>query len=156
MKAISGWLAKKGRGFIAADENFQKIHSVMADDECAYFKYVKVRDPAAFRRYWKLMTICAENCEQIVLDDGAVLAVKTKQDVHTAVKLCTGHYDTLFDTQNRPIARIVKSTSFEEMEAEEWDEYWPRVLDVVEERVLPGVSLSALQHEIRRCMGTAR
>lgn len=96
--------------------------------------------------------MCAEHCERIELDDGAVMHVKSKNDVHTALKLCTGHYDTLFDANGKPLVRIPKSTNFEEMTADEWADYWPLVTQAVYEKILPGVSLPQIETEILKCM----
>jgi hypothetical protein len=37
----------------------------------------------------------------------------------------------------------------------EWKEYWPRVLDVVQERIMPGVSMPHVKDEIDSLMGMA-
>lgn len=72
-----------------------------------------------------------------------------------AIKLCTDLYISIFDADGVVVANIPKSTSFDEMTADEWLEYWPRVLDVVQQRILPGVKLSAVALEIEKCMGVA-
>jgi len=148
-------LAKHGRGFLAADEDAEKFHKKLETGECILLKPIRVRDLKAHRRYWKLCTLCAENCERITLDDGSVFPIHNKDDVHTVIKLATGHYTSIFDTDGREAFRIPKSTSFADMTADEWQEYWPRVLDVVQSKVLPGVDIDSVQLEIMKCMGTA-
>lgn len=149
------WLSKHGRGFLPADESAEKVQRRMEVGECALFKIVRVRDISSHRRYWGLMDLCAQNCERIEIDPGTFMIVRTKDDVHTAIKLCTGHYDTIFDADGRPVARLPKSTSFDEMTADEWTEYWPRVLDVVQTQVIPGVQIPSVELEIMKCMGVA-
>lgn len=153
MKTI--WLAKKGRGWLPADEDAERIHRRMEEGEAAAFRPMRVRDPVAHRRYWGLMTLCANNCERIDLPQGGVLLVHNKDDVHTAMKLCTGHYTVIFDPQQRPIGYVPKSTNFEDMTADEWEAYWPRVLDVISEYILPGVEIPEVELEILKCMGQA-
>ena len=153
MKAV--WMSKHGRGFLPVDDDAQKVHQRMEVGEAAPFTAVRVRDIKSHRRYWKLMELCAEHCERIELPYGGVMIVSHKNHVHTAIKLCTGHVDTIFDAFGKPAYQIPKSTDFESMTADEWAEYWPRVLDVVQEQVLPGVSIDAVQFELLKCMGLA-
>ena len=149
------WIAKHGRGFLPACDESEKLHRRMEVGECAHIKVIRVRDIVAHRRYWKLMEMCADNCERIEIKRGVFMAVRCKEDVHTAIKLCTGHYDAIFDADGREVACVPRPTSFEDMTADEWNEYWPRVLQVVGDQVLPGVSLPSVETEIMRCMGWA-
>ena len=63
---------------------------------------------------------------------------------------------TIFDRFNLPVYQVTKSTDFASMTKDEWDAYWPRVLDVIPERILPGVSIPEVRLEIEKCMGMAR
>ena len=152
---MKGYLAKHSSGFLPADEDMEAAHRRLDIGECAYVKFIRVRDPVAHRRYWKLMTVCAENCERIELELGQWMTVRNKDDVHTAVKLCTGHFDPIFDAHGAVIAKLPKSTGFEAMTADEWAAYWPRVLDVVQEKVMPGVEIPEIEHEMLKLMGMA-
>lgn len=149
------WMAKHGRGFLPTEEASEKLHAKLEIGEAVAFKRVQVRDPVSLRRYWKLMEMCAENCERIELPYGGVMLVKSRYDVHTAVKLLTGHCDTIFDAFGKPAFQIPKSTDFDEMTQDQWEEYWPRVNDAIGEHILPGVSLRSVETEIMKCMGWA-
>lgn len=149
------YLMKNEAGFQPADETAARVHRRMGFGEAIAFRPMRVRDIRDHRRYWALMTMCAENCERIELDDGAVMIVRTRDDVHTAMKFCTGHYDTILDASGAPAFRVPKSTNFDEMTADEWNDYWPRVLDVVQEKILPGVTIRDVETEILKCMGMA-
>lgn len=148
-------LYRRGQGFLPASEDAERVRNRMSPGEICWFKVLRVRDPVAHRRYWALVTLCAQNCERIELPYGAVMEIKHKNDVHTAIKLCTGHCDTIFDGLGKPAFQIPKSTNYENMTADEWSEWWPRVLDVVQERILPGVSMPEMNLEIMKCMGMA-
>jgi len=152
---MRGYLAKHGRGFLPADEDVEAVHRRLDIGECAYVKFIRVRDPVSHRRYWKLMTVCAQNCERIEIDPGQWMPVRSKEDVHTAIKLCTGFYDPIFDAGGAVIAKIPKSTGFESMTEDEWREYWPRILDVVQEKVMPGVEIPEVELELMKLMGMA-
>lgn len=149
-------LFRRGQGFLPASEDAERVRNRMEQGEITWVKVLRIRDLVSHRRYWKLMTLCAENCERIELPYGGVMKIHNKNDVHTAIKLCTGLVDTIFDAFGKPAFQIPKSTSYEEMTADEWDEYWPRVLDVVQAQVLPGVSIPEIELDIQKCMGFAR
>jgi hypothetical protein len=127
----------------------------MDQGDIVFFKPLRVRCPKDLRRYWALMTKCAESCERIELDYNAVMLVKGKEDVSNAVKLCTGHCTTIFDMNGKPVFQIPKSISFDDMEQTEWEAYWPKVVDVVLERILPGVTSAEIELELLKCMRLA-
>ena len=148
-------LYKRGQGFLPASDEAQKVHSRMTQGELAWVKVLRVRDPVSHRRYWALMGLCAMNCERIELPYGGAMLIKNKNDVHTAIKLCAGHCDIIFDADGRPAYAIPKSTDYESMTRDEWIEYWPAVIEVVQERIMPGVSIPEVELEIQKCMGLA-
>ena len=148
-------LYRKGKGWLPASEEAQAVLNRMSQGEIGWFKPLRIRDIVAHRRYWGLLALCADNCERIELPYGGVMLINSKDDVHTAIKLCTGHVTTIFDAFGKPAFQIPKSTNFENMTADEWNEYWPKVISVVTERILPGVSIPEVELEIERCMGIA-
>lgn len=99
------------------------------------------RSGAWHRRYWLLMSMLAENVEEVDLGNGAMLPIHDAEDMHTALKLLTGHCHTYTTTVAGQVhvVRIPKPTNFREMSADEWPKYWARVLDAVHQRVLPGI-----------------
>jgi hypothetical protein len=148
-------LYRRGKGWLPCSPDAEKVLNRMTQGEIAWFKPLRIRDPVAHRRYWALMGLCADNCERINLPYGGVMLIHSKDDVHTAIKLCTGLCDTIFDAFGKPIFQIAKSTSYEDMTADEWSEFWPRVVDVVINTILPGVSLPEMELEILKCTGLA-
>src|SRR5262245_42827802 len=109
------YIAKRGRGFLPACPDSEQLHSKLEVAEVIAIKPLRVRGLKAHRRYWLLMTMCADNCERIEIAPGHFMAVSGKDDVHTAVKLCTGHSTPITDAQGFVVAHIPKSTSFDEM-----------------------------------------
>lgn len=147
---------RRGKGWLPASEDAERVHDRMVEGEIGWFKPIRVRDPVAHRRYWKLMTMCAQHCERIQLPRGGWIEIHSKDDVHTAIKICAGHVDWILDEWGKPVAALPKSTDYESMTADEWAEYWPQVLDVVEERVMRNVRDPDVQFELQRLMGWAR
>lgn len=149
-------LYRRGQGFLPASEEAEGVRNRMSQGEIVWVNVLRVRDPVSHRKYWFLMGMCADNCEQIELPYGGVMIINNKNDVHTAIKLCTGLVDTIFDAFGKPAFQIPKSTNYEAMTADEWEAYLPRVYDVVHERILPGVSIPDVQIEMQKCIGLAR
>lgn len=148
-------LFRRGKGWLPASEDAEKVLNRMTQGELGWFKPLRIRDPVAHRRYWKLMTMCAENCERIELPYGGFMLINNKDDVHLAIKLCTGHCINIFDASGKLVFQVPKPTDYENMTGDEWAEYWPRVLDVVQQRVLPGVEIPEVEFELMKCMGYA-
>lgn len=153
------WLARHGDSLIATDEESLRVIRRIGQGECQYFSRVAVRDPVAHRRYWGLMQLIANNVDQIEIDCirkvPVYMPIFNKDNAHTAMKLCTGHYDTLPLGGSHYAVRVPRSTNFEEMTPDEWLAYWPRVLDVVQSKVLPGVEIPEAGLEMMKCMGIA-
>lgn len=148
-------LYRKGQGWLPASDDATKVRDRMQQGEIAWFKPLRVRVPKELRRYWALMTICADNCERIKMPYGGVMLIQSKDDVSDAVKLCTGHCTTIFDMDGKPVYQIPKSISFENMEQSGWEAYWPKVIDVVMQRIMPGVSHESIELELLKCMKLA-
>lgn len=146
---------KRGLGFLPASDDAQRVHSRMSQGEIAWVKVLRVREPKSHRRYWALMTLCAGNCERIELPYGGYMEIHSREDVHKAIKLCAGHCDYIFDMDGKPVYAIPKSTDYESMTRDEWIEYWPAVIGVIQERIMPGVSMPEVELEIQKCMGLA-
>jgi hypothetical protein len=148
-------LYRRGQGWLPASDDAIKVRDRMDQGEIAWFKPLRVRAPKELRRYWALMTMCADNCERIEMPYGGVMLVQSKEDVHTAVKLCSGYCTTIFDANGAPVYQIPKSISFETMTEDEWQAFWPKVIDVVMQRIMPGVSLPEIELELLKCMRLA-
>lgn len=147
---------KLGQGFLPSGEDAEKVHRRMDPGELIWVEICRIRDIVMHRRYWKLMTLCADNCERIVCDDGAVIPIRDKDDMHVAMKLLTGHCEYVFDAvSGRPLLAIPMRTNFEELDADQWLEYWQKVTVAVTTKVLPGVRGEFPGLEILRCAGLA-
>lgn len=148
-------LFRRGQGFLPASDDAIKVRDRLQQGEIAWFKPLRVRCPKDLRRYWALMTMCADNCERIEMPHGGVMLIHEKEDVSDAVKICSGHCTTIFDMSGKPVYQIPKSISFENMEQSDWEKFWPKVTDVVMERIMPVVSHESIELELLKCMRLA-
>lgn len=108
----------------------------------------KTRSGAWHRKYWVLCSMLAANLESVEVEDGLTMPIRCAEDVHVALKYATGLYDSY--ALEAGVVRVVKSTAFDRMSPDEWAAYWPRVLDAVHQRFLPGVELRHVEDEIAR------
>lgn len=108
----------------------------------------KSRSTAWNRRYWLLMSMLASNLDHVEVEPGVVLRITDSESAHVAMKYATGLYDQY--VLEAGMVRIIKSIAFERMDADEWVAYWPRVLDAVHEKFLPGVEIPEMQNELAR------
>ena len=108
----------------------------------------KMRSSAWNRRYWVLMSMIADNCEHIEIEPGVTLRVSDAESAHVACKYLTGLYDSF--AIKGGVVRLLKSTAFDRMSAEDWAAYWRKLLQAVHEKILPGVSLPSVEEEIAR------
>ncbi len=101
-----------------------------------------------------MLSRIAEHLTQfnVSLDDRveAFMPIASAEDLHTAIKLVTGHCHTHAVTGSRYILRIPKSTDFESMTADEWAEYYPKVLTAIHERALPQIEAADVEEDLAR------
>lgn len=108
----------------------------------------KSRSTSWNRRYWLLMSMLASNLDHVEVEPGLILPIRDSESAHVAMKYATGLYDQY--VLEAGMVRIIKSIAFERMDADEWAAYWPRVLDAVHEKFLPGVEIPEMQNELAR------
>lgn len=145
MSTTYTWLAREGEWLIATDEDSRKTIRRLEPGECGCFKRVGVRDLQMHRRYWALMELTAKNVRRIEIDrlrgQPVYMPIFNKGNAHTAMKLCTGLYDTLPVGGSDYCVRVPHSTNFEEMTPDEWLLFWPEVLEVFVEKVAPSIEV---------------
>lgn len=108
----------------------------------------RTRSGAWNRRYWVLMSMIAENCENIEVEAGMTLPITSSESAHVACKYLTGLYDSY--TIKGGVVRLLKSTAFDRMTNEEWERYWVKLLRAVHEKILPGIEPGAIEDEIAK------
>lgn len=149
------WFSRRDEVLIPTDQDSSRVIARMEDGECKAFRPIGVRDPVSHRRYWVLMTSTAKNVQRIEIDKVGGVPVHMrlfgdKSRAHAAMKLCTGLYDTLPVGGTDYEIRVPRSTNFEDMTPEEWIAYWPRVMEVLLERVTPEIEVPEARDEMMR------
>lgn len=147
---MEAWVTRTLAGLVAADDDTRKLierHQVGTTFPVDIPSRL-TRSGAWHRRYWVLCSMLSQNLEQVEVEPGVVLPIRTKDDVHVAMKYATGLYDSY--ALKGGVVRVVKSTAFDRMTPDEWAAYWPRVLDAVHAKFLPGIELASVEDEIAR------
>jgi hypothetical protein len=154
------WFTRTLSGCVAGDSESQRIlgkFPLGTTFECDV-KTRQVRSGPWNRRYWLLMGRLAEHVAEVNIreldDDGdpIMLPVSDSESLHTAMKLICGLVDryTITAGSETHLVRVPKSIAFDQMDADEWAKYWPRVLDAVHQRVLPTVGNRFIEDDLAR------
>jgi hypothetical protein len=154
MSSAQVWFARQGDVLIATDTDSRKVIDRLQPGECQPFKRIGVRDLTMHHRYWALMTVIARNVRRIEIDrlggQPVYMPIFNKDNAHTAMKLCTGLYDTLPVGGSDYCVRVPHTTSFEGMTPDEWLVYWPTVLEVFVEKVAPFIEVPEARDDALR------
>lgn len=147
------YLCRAGDQLASTDADSLKLIRKLGDGEECAFKPLRVRSLRWHKRYWLMLSEIAPHISQIDISLGdvpAMMPIQNKDDLHLALKLITGHCTTQHIKGTPYVLRIPKSTNFEEMDATEWEAYYPRVLDAIHQRALPQVEVPEVEQELAR------
>lgn len=143
------WLAKRDNAFRPTDEESEKILQRMEDGEARPFKPIRVRSLRWHRKYWANIgeTWHCVNELRVPVGDGHHIQypIHCPDDLHEALKLLTGLYDTYPIVGTDFALRKPKSTSFDEMDAAQWEKHYKLVQDAIFEHVIPAISRGSAQ-----------
>jgi hypothetical protein len=90
-------------------------------------EFTRPRHVKHHRKLFALIALITENSE--VYD--------TKPKALVAIKLVTGHFDLMVDPRTGEILRIPKSISFEDMDQEAFEVFYPLAIDGILRHILP-------------------
>ena len=158
MSASKLYFARAGNFLVSTDEKGLKFIRNMGDGEEIAFKPMRVRSLRAHKSYWLMISRVAEHISEFNISLGkipAMMPITCPYDLHTAIKLVTGHCITQkletsvgFGQKITHILRIPKPTDFEHMTADEWNEFRPRALDAIHERALPQIEIPEVEQDL--------
>lgn len=147
------YFARAGDFLVPTDDESHAFVRKLGDGEETPFKPLKVRSLPFHRRYWSMISQISQHISEINISLGpavAMMSIQSAYDLHTAIKLITGHCITQHIAGTPYVLRIPKPTNFDEMSADEWSDYYPRVITAIHERALPQVKLPEVEQELAR------
>lgn len=145
--------ARAGDFLVPTDNESRAFVKKLGDGEETPFKPLRIRSLPWHRRYWSMVSQIADNVSEINISLGpapAMMAIQCAYDLHTAIKLITGHCSTQHIKGTPYVLRIPKPTNFDEMTADEWSEYYPKVITAIHERALPQIKIPEVEQELAR------
>lgn len=118
---MNGWLAKQGRGFIAADDETARVHARMSDGECARVKLIRPRSVQWNRMYFGICRAIGNNQDP----------PRTEDSIDHELRIRAGHFD-VFKVDGHDYG-MAKRIAFDQMTADEWSELWPSLEQAIRE-----------------------
>lgn len=104
-------IKKHDRLVPGSDESFDLFNSLDLDQEISFeYKEKKQRSLGYHKLYWAMITAVLRNQAHY----------KTKENLHEAVKVRAGHYETIIPFKGDPFL-IPKSISFDKMDSLQFD-----------------------------------
>jgi acetylornithine deacetylase/succinyl-diaminopimelate desuccinylase-like protein len=99
---VKGWIAKKGRGFLPADEEAARMHVKMDDNECVLVEIIQPRSVPWHRMYFGICRAIGQNQDP----------PRDESSIDHELRVRAGHFDVLFvgkDEGLEKLARMVDS-----------------------------------------------
>lgn len=147
------YFCRAGDQLAPTDADSLKLIRKLGDGEECAFKPLRVRSLKWHKRYWALMSQLWPHISEINISLGkepVMMPIQSAYELHTAIKLITGHCITQHIKGTGYVLRIPKPTNFEEMTADEWEVYYPRALDAIHQRALPQIEIPEVEEELGR------
>lgn len=106
-------LARKGRGFLAADQAADELHRKLGDGELLALKVLKIRNLAWHRMYFGI-------CREIGLNQDPQ---RDENSIDYELRIRAGHFDVMFVGGIE--VRTPKRIAFDRLTGDEWEALWP-------------------------------
>lgn len=110
---MKGWIVKKGRGFLPADEEATRMHVRMKDGECVEAELVQPRSVPWNRMYFGICREIGKNQDP----------VRDESSIDNELRVRAGHFDVIWVDGHE--CRVPKRIAFAKLTAREWEELWP-------------------------------
>lgn len=133
-------------GWSPADDEAVRISRRWSVGETTTVDLKKSRNYKSLKRYWKLCEVVFNNSQQF----------KSKEQVHQFLKIKAGHATQIVAKSTGEVFYLADSIDYDTIDDEvQFQEIWRRVVDVVCEDILPGISRDELEYEVLKLCGLA-
>jgi hypothetical protein len=139
-------LKRKLGGWEEADDESREAARKFKVAETYRATIVKPRALVSLRRYWGLVNLVLHNTEQF----------ESKDQLHQYLKLRARHATPIVSKTTGEVFMVPNSIDFDTLDETQFQEVWSRVIDVVCEEILPGITEDEINLELQRYMGLAR
>jgi hypothetical protein len=132
-------------GFVPDDEASAELARKFAVNETYKAEVTKPRNLKMHRRYWALVTMVFHNCDQF----------KSVEQCHQYLKLRAGHSTTVVSKTTGEVYLVPDSIAFDKLDDTGFQEFWNKIVGVICEEIIPGLSADDLQLELEKLCGLA-
>lgn len=133
-------MRKTLRGFEPANDIARDLLAKVKLGAVVRVDVKRPRSVAWHARYWALVSLVSENSS------------RTPDEVHALLKLKAGLVKRM-EERNGTVWAIPDSIAFDKMTPEEWAVYWDKVVRIVCDDMLPGVTADQLRRELAELAG---
>ena len=106
---------------------------------------VRPRSLKSLHRYWALVQLILDNTDQF----------KSKEQLHDYLKIRAGHCTPIVAKSTGETFLVANSIDFDTLDESAFAEVWSRIINVVCEDILPGISQDELVLEVQKLCGLA-
>lgn len=138
-------LARTLTGWSPNDDEAVRVSRRWKPGESVVVDLKKPREHRSLRRYWGLCKLVFENSDKF----------KTIAQVHQYLKVRSGHCTQIVSESTGEVFLVADSIDYDTLEENEFQAVWRRVVDVVCEDILPGITEAEIEAEILKCTGLA-
>lgn len=101
--------------------------------------FVEIRRPRSLKHHKKFMALVG-----LIFQHQS--KYQTRDQLLTAIKLRTGHYDT-YIVNDKPVV-VPKSLAFDSLDQTAFEDFYDRTLDIVVTEIIPGLRKADLKREL--------
>lgn len=138
-------LARTLSGWMPSDDEAIRVSRRWGAGETVVVDLKKPRVYKSLKRYRALVKLVFQNCEKF----------KSEDQVHQYLKIRAGHCTQIVSEKTGEIFAVADSVDYDTLDEPEFQELWRRVVDVVCEEIIPGITEPELELELHKCMGLA-
>ena len=109
-------LARRGRGFLPADQRADELHQKMGDGELMTFEAIRIRSIPWHKMYFGICRDIGENQDP----------PRDEDSIDHELRVLAGHYDVLQIAGIEGVeVRMPKRIAFKKLDADGWAKLWP-------------------------------
>lgn len=138
-------LSRTLTGWAPADDEALRVSRHWKPGESVVVDMKRPRQHRTLRRYWGLCKLILQNSEDF----------RSVTQVSDYLKLRAGHCSSIASESTGEVFQIPDSIDYDSLDEPEFQEVWRRVVDVVCEDFLPGMTMPEVEHEVLKCCGLA-
>ena len=136
-------LVRTANGFMCADDDsLEQSRKLKLGEE--YFAEVRVPRNYEFLKKYFALIACAWSC----LPEGNQRGFGNKEQFRKAVEVTAGFFDLFYSFEHKEWLQCPKSIAFDKMSAEEFDDLYHRVRDVIDHIVLNYVGVEEFERNL--------